>query len=142
MKIQDKLYEKLSKEYKGFIEDLKQKPPDKILEKSYEKVFKEDLLTLFEDGSIKASEAKALIKLDRPLEALYQEWMDTDVSYMDMLKDCVDNMLDKLEKIETRDKPNRKPTLEEKLSAAKEKVKEQDTQGDNNIKNKKHEERN
>jgi hypothetical protein len=34
--------------------------------------------------------ANALLALDRPLAHLYSCWLDTDVSYMDMLRDCVD----------------------------------------------------
>ena len=40
MKLKQELYDKLEKEYNDFIEDLKTKTPDEIINKSYEKVMK------------------------------------------------------------------------------------------------------
>ena len=85
------LDDKVQDEYHTFIEKLKGLPPDKIIEHSYEKVFKEDLALTLRDKTLSQDEAKAMLSLKFPLDALYQEWMKTDVSYMDMLSDIVDN---------------------------------------------------
>ena len=37
-KLREELYEKLSLEYDSFIEEIKKLPPEKIIDKSYEKV--------------------------------------------------------------------------------------------------------
>ena len=37
-KIRQELYDKLQKEYDSFIEEITQLPPEKIIDKSYEKV--------------------------------------------------------------------------------------------------------
>ena len=84
------LYEKMSSEYDSFIEKLKQMQPEQIIERSYEKVMKEDLLSCFEYSERPQIEAKALYLQKNPLESLYQEWLETDVSYMDMLRDSAD----------------------------------------------------
>ena len=88
------LYKKLDQEHEAFIADLKTKAPEQIIEASYEKVIKDDLLSIFEYTEFSQTEAKALYKLDKPLDALYQEWLHNDMSYMDMLRDTVHNRIE------------------------------------------------
>lgn len=88
------LYEKLAKEHNDFVESLKSKPPEEIIKASYEKVMKDDLLSVFEYADFPQSRAKALYKLDKPLDALYQEWLHNDMSYMDMLRDTAENRME------------------------------------------------
>ena len=92
--INRKLYEKLSAEYDKFYENLKTLPPEEIIRSSYEKVFKEDILMCFECDNIDYDKAKALYSLDTPLDNLYNEWLGTDCSYMDMLRDVIDTCAD------------------------------------------------
>ena len=89
--LKEKLNDKVQNEYIAFIEKLKGLPPDKIIERSYEKVFKEDLALALSDKTLSLDETKAMLSLKYPLDALYREWMKTDISYMDMLSDIVDN---------------------------------------------------
>lgn len=65
------LYERLSQEHDDFVADLKTKTPEQIIEASYEKVIKDDLLSIFEYTEFPQCEAKALYKLGKPLDALY-----------------------------------------------------------------------
>ena len=106
MNLYDQLYEKLSTEYELFLDGLKQLPPGKILDAAYEKVFKSDILTCFEEDTFSETQARALLEIDQPLERLYREWMDTDVSYMDMVRDCVDGFLERLIEPETEHEPS------------------------------------
>lgn len=85
------LYEKVQAEYDAFIEELKQMTPEQVIDKAYEKVIKEDLVTEIQHGSLEQTEAKALYREKYPLDRMYQEWLDTDVSYMDLLKDSIDD---------------------------------------------------
>ena len=85
------LYEKVQAEYDAFIEELKRMTPEQVIEKAYQKVIKEDLVTEIQHGSLGQTEAKALYREKYPLDRLYQEWLDTDVSYMDLLKDSIDD---------------------------------------------------
>jgi len=94
-RINEILYEKVEDEYNAFIERLKQLPPDKIIDHAYEKIFKEDLMVALEEKKLSYNEAKAMLSLKYPLDELYQEWMHTDISYMDMLSDIVDNRVQK-----------------------------------------------
>lgn len=89
------LYNKMKKEFDDLIAEIKTMPAEKIIEFSYEKVLKEDILSIFEYTDFKQEEAKALYVLDNTLDVLYQDWMHTDLSYMDMLRDIVDERIKK-----------------------------------------------
>ncbi len=92
------LYEKVQAEYDVFIEELKRMTPEQVIEKAYEKVIKEDLVTEIQHGSLEPNEAKALYREKYPLDRMYQEWLDADVSYMDLLKDSIDDTAKKVVK--------------------------------------------
>jgi hypothetical protein len=124
------LYNKMSDEFEMFLAELKTKPPKEIIQASYEKVFKEDLLLTVENAMDFCEDwdgkANALLALDRPLAHLYNCWLYTDVSYMDMLRDCVENEVDFLlseqEKEQVKQEPDKpqslaKPTLQNQKQA-------------------------
>ena len=83
------LYEKMQKEYNQFLEKLEEMVPQEVIEYAYEKVVKEDILCCIEYSKYPQVEAKALYSLKNPLHELYQEWLDTDVSYMDTLRGTI-----------------------------------------------------
>ena len=89
--ITDLLYEKMSNEQNDFVENLKHLSPEKIIQSAYEKVMRDDILMLFEDDFLDDKQIKALLRLERPLSACYDEWLKNDCSYMDMLRDTVDD---------------------------------------------------
>lgn len=94
--IKDLLYEKMSNEQNDFIENLKHLLPEKIIQSAYEKVMRDDILMLFEDDFLDDKQIKALLRLERPLSACYDEWLKNDCSYMDMLRDTVDDFSENL----------------------------------------------
>ena len=85
------LYDKMQAEYDQFISDLSTKSPNEIIDHSYEKVFKEEILIIWESSNRTSEEAKALYQQKRPLDFLYQEWLHNEYSYMDMVRDTVDD---------------------------------------------------
>lgn len=85
------LYEKVKKEYDAFVESLEKLSPKDIIDASYEKAFKEDIVLSFENISLEQIDAKALFKKKKPLDFVYQEWLKNDCSYMDMLRDTIDD---------------------------------------------------
>lgn len=91
----DRLNEKVQKEYDAFVEQLKALPPEQMIDHAYEKVFKEDLVLALSDAKLSNAAAKALLRLQAPLDTLYQDWLDKDVSYMDLLHDVVDYRAEK-----------------------------------------------
>ena len=85
----DLLYEKASKEYDDFLNRLKNLPIEKIIDSSYEKIFKEDLLVCIEEGKLSEDKAKALFRKSYPLYYAYQTWLKNDLSYMEDLRDTL-----------------------------------------------------
>ena len=85
------LYEKVQAEYDAFIEELKRMTPEQVIDRAYEKVTKENMVTIIREENLTPAEAKALNREKYPLDRMYQEWLDTDVSEMQMLKDSIDD---------------------------------------------------
>lgn len=85
------LYEKVQAEYDAFIEELKRMTPEQVIDRAYEKVTKENMVMVIQENNLELSEAKALCREKYPLDRMYQEWLDTDVSEMQMLKDSIDD---------------------------------------------------
>lgn len=88
------LYEKMQKEYDSFLEKIKSEQslkPNQAIESAYEIVYKQDILYCFEDNDLNLSykEKKHLLSKKRPLEFLYQEWLTTDCTHMQMIRDCI-----------------------------------------------------
>ena len=82
--------------------------PEQIIEKAYEIVMREDIMIVFEDDSLSDKQVKALAKLEYPLSACYDEWQKTDVTYMDRLRDVVDDVANDLIKQNEAEKQNNK----------------------------------
>jgi hypothetical protein len=85
----EKLNEKLKTEYDRFVSGLMLKTPGEIIESSYEKVFKEDIVMCYENDDYDDNVVTALLSCQYPLEELYRAWLGTPETYMDMLNDCI-----------------------------------------------------
>lgn len=98
--LRDLLYKKVSKEQDDYVEHLKTLSPQKIIDKAYEKVMRDDILMTLENDYmsdfLSDKQVKELLKLDYPLSACYEEWMDTDCSHMEMLRDTIDTFAQRL----------------------------------------------
>lgn len=98
MKIREEVYSKMEQEYNNFIEKVKLKTPDEIIQCSYEKVMKEEILGDFEPEfrHYDIEKIRALSKCKDPLEELYQGWMDCDAGIHQILEDSTYDTLDRL----------------------------------------------
>lgn len=87
------LYKKVSKEFSDFISNMKKLPPDKIIEQAYEKVIKQDLLIVLCERELLQECVYLLNRQQYPLDFLYNEWLNNDLSYNDLcrgtLNDCI-----------------------------------------------------
>ena len=99
-KLKEKLDIKIQQEYDKFIEKLMELSPKEIIERSYEKIFKEEIISMIQGKEL--SKIIALLKVDYPLDALYQEWLKTDLSYVQMVDETFDKYINKLEKQKKR----------------------------------------
>ena len=96
--LRELLYQKASKEQEVYVEHIKRLPPELIIEKAYEKVMRDDILMTFEDDYLSDKQIAELLKLDYPLLDCYNEWMETDASHMEMLRDTIDEYTQELVK--------------------------------------------
>lgn len=106
--LEDRAYEKINREMKEFIADIKTKSPDEIVEAAYEITYKEEILSMFEcEGAFNDKQSMAILKTKNALDYLYQEWLDFDGSVVDTLRDSVDlaieNQIDFFKKQTERD---------------------------------------
>lgn len=88
------LYEKLDKEYSVFYDNLKTMSAEEVIKHCYEKIFKEDLLLCIKDIDLADEQISKLLNVDNLLDHFYQEWLDNDYSYMEMLRDTVRGSID------------------------------------------------
>ncbi len=106
--LRDRLYEKASGEQDRFISKLKTLTPEQIIEASYEKVIRDDILIVFEGDDISRKQTIELLKLKEPLADCYARWLHNDFSHMDMLRDTISEFADDLVKYsEQKKKHNR-----------------------------------
>lgn len=108
--LRNTLWKKVASEQTQYIEDLKKLSPEEIIDKAYEKILRDDILMIFEDDCLSDKQVAALVKLDYPLSACYEAWMDTDYSHMEMLRDTIDDYAKKLvdEKKQENEKTQKK----------------------------------
>jgi len=106
--LKNKLLDKAMNEQAEYIENLKTLPPEKILERAYEKVMRDDIVTTIEFSPLTEKQLKALLKLKAPVSACFDEWQKKDDTYMDRLIDMVDEFSDKLVKNEAEKQKNKK----------------------------------
>lgn len=89
------LDEKIQKEYDAFIERLKGLTVEEVIDRSYEKAMKEEILNMCLNTQCTEEEAKALYHLEDTLGELYQEWLHSDESvYDEMWKRCIGRRMD------------------------------------------------
>lgn len=74
----DLLFLKMQHELIVLIDDLKEMTTTEALEHSYEKTIKQELMYLCEEHELPQNKAKALYEKDNSLDAVYQEWLNTD----------------------------------------------------------------
>lgn len=101
------LIQKVQSEYDEFIENLKKLPSEKVIDFSYEKVIKEDLVTSIESTNLDEVQDKSLYRLKYPLDYCYREWLDNDLSHMEMLEDTINDAANKISNRERNDKESR-----------------------------------
>lgn len=98
IKIREELYSKLEKEYNSFIDNLKKCSAEKIIDKAYEMVMKEELCIMFypQNNQYNINQIKALNKTKNPLQKLYNAWMNSDCGIHQVLEDSTFDLLEKL----------------------------------------------
>ena len=84
------LYEKMAAEQDKLRDWLKSQPPEEILNHAYEYVVREDILMAMEELDLPQSRAAALLASPSPLADVYKEFADRETSYMDVVRDSIE----------------------------------------------------
>ena len=87
--MEQQVYHRASQELDAFLNALKDKTPEQIINRAYEICTKQDLLTILENDEFTQSVWQVLCKLEHPLDAVYQHWLCCDDSRMSELRDTV-----------------------------------------------------
>lgn len=115
--IRENVYSRMEQEYNNFIENLKILSPEEIIEKSYEKVIKEEILGYFcpEFENYLSRQIKTLNRCKNPLEELYQGWIDFDEGTHSILKESINYTIENLsEEQKDIEKSKQKSTFQER----------------------------
>lgn len=92
---ESELYDRMLHELQSFRASVIALDPPAIIYgyKAYELMYKEDLLMCFEEDTLdlRDNDVKYLLNMDAPLEWLYQQWCDSGISHMDMLREFIRN---------------------------------------------------
>lgn len=84
------LYTKMRQEFDSFRDSLMGQPAEEILKSAYEFAAKEDILYCVQENEFSDKQCKALIKLEKPLDAVFRHYEKYGRSRMPDLYDAVD----------------------------------------------------
>lgn len=87
----ERLIDKMNAEYNGFLDYLRGLAPEQIMEHSYEKAMKEDLVFSIMEEPLSEKQARVLLKKQYPLEECFTEWQKSECSYMPALRAAIEH---------------------------------------------------
>lgn len=107
-KAAEKLLMKMDREYHDFRSKLEKLPANLALEHAFEDLAKRDILFAIEEGTFDDKQAKALLKLPKPLETCYQYWLKEETDYMEVLSTSLQKTADREIKHQKQERAERK----------------------------------
>ena len=107
-KTAEKLLRKMDREYQEFRGKLEKLPANLALEHAFEDLAKRDILFAIEEGGLDEKQAKALLKLPKPLETCYQYWLKEETDYMEVLSNSLQKTADRDIKYQKQERAERK----------------------------------
>jgi hypothetical protein len=87
-----KLTDKVEQELATFREETLSKSPKEIYEAAYQISLKSDIAECFSETDFSPQAVKALMKSTNLLDDIYQEWLETDYSHMEDLRQTVSDL--------------------------------------------------
>ena len=108
IELKNELNEKLESELKAFMEDLKLKSPEQIMDNSYKLVCMKEIKDYLScERSYSNFELKTLLKNPNLLEECYDDWLASDSKLSEEIEFCADNTIDFLRDKEVKKERNR-----------------------------------
>ena len=94
--INAKLYAKMEESFQDFSNWLLKQQLEEILNHAYEYATKADILAIMETTDLDDAQAKGLLALDDPLDAVFKEFGDSSSNSMDVLVSFIEDKADEL----------------------------------------------
>ena len=107
-KTAEKLLMKMDREYHDFRSKLEKLPANLALNHAFEDLAKRDILFAIAEGALEEKQAKALLKLPKPLETCYQYWLKEETDYMEVLSNSLQKTADREIKHQKQERAERK----------------------------------
>lgn len=82
------LYRKLKRELEEFRDSFLALPQDELLNRAYEYVVRQDIVSVMEYVSLDERDAQALLNSNHPLDDVFQEFERRDIGYTQALENC------------------------------------------------------
>ena len=93
------LFVKMSEELRTFYEWLKTRPPDEILQHSYEYAVKVDIMAFIEQFNMDEDRTRALLSLDFPLESIYKAHNDKGLTTIERMMSTIEDYADEIREV-------------------------------------------
>lgn len=110
MSIYEKLEVKMNKEMEDFEKRVLKLPPKNILNEAFKITYMNELLSYFQSTE-RYYDKKSLFelyKLEKPLHYLYDDFVSTDIDYLEPMEDCIRQSLKYLLARENQNKLKKK----------------------------------
>ncbi len=107
-KAAEKLLMKMDREYHDFRSRIETLPANLALNHAFEDLAKRDILLAIEEGGLDEKQAKALLKLPKPLETCYQYWLKEETDYMETLSNSLQKTAEREIKHQKQERAERK----------------------------------
>ena len=88
------LCDRAEAEQQAYIRDLREKSPNVIIDVSYQKAVRDELLYTLKETDLSVNQLKNLLKHEYPLEACYNEWVKNNLSMKEILEVSIQNCAD------------------------------------------------
>ena len=83
------LQDKMRAEQDQFKESLLKLSPENILAHAYQYIMQEDIVLSVDSNYLSVEQLSALLNLDKPLEAVYQQYISTDIDTLEPMRSCM-----------------------------------------------------
>ena len=94
--LKDKVSIKIVNEFNDFIRGLYKLSSQEIVDKSYEKISKEEIVYIVEENDYSDEKYKLMLSEENLLDGLYNEWLTSDGNYNELLGYSVEKFLNSL----------------------------------------------
>lgn len=104
----NELLKKMNDEYEEYKLLLESCSPRKIIEKSYETTIKNEIIFAISESSSDLDDEgiKLLCNMEKPLDFLYSEWLNNDISLMEKFKTSIGDSVSALLQNEAAEEEN------------------------------------